>query len=397
MLPNFFLRKEYLFMQDKYLVTQNNNLIEARHKKPLTAREQKIVLTMVSMIQPSDEDFKDYRISVKDFSEMLGLKGSVKYTQMKNIAENLMTKTIEIPKENGGWILANWISSAEYKEGEGVIDLSFSPKLKPYMLQLKNQFTSYRLSNILNLNSTYSIRLYELMKKWQHLGKWGCSIEDLRGKLGVGEGIYPRYANLKARVLVTAIEEVNEKTDLYIGFNEIKKGRSVERIEFTIQHAPEKEIKLLEPEKKLEQPKKITKNKDVRDRLNGLADKDLYQFDQNYFTQLYEGALFIWGDEAENELAMIIEYVNVEKSVKNPLGFIKSQIQVAWEASERGENTTFADFQPTKERTTGREEIVPDWFKERNLDNKPEKKKVSDDIKERREKLTRELNTKRRD
>lgn len=52
-------------MEDKYLVTQSNNLIEASHKNPLTARKQKIVLTMVSMIQPSDEDFKDYRISVK--------------------------------------------------------------------------------------------------------------------------------------------------------------------------------------------------------------------------------------------------------------------------------------------------------------------------------------------
>ena len=378
-------------MEDKYLVTQSNNLIEARHKKPLTAREQKIVLAMVSMIQPSDEDFKDYRISVKNFSEMLGLKGSVKYTQMKGIAENLMTKTIEIPKENGGWILANWISSAEYKEGEGVIDLSFSPKLKPYMLQLKSQFTSYRLSNILNLNSTYSIRLYELMKKWQHLGQWGCSIEDLRGKLGVGEGIYPRYANLKARVLATAIEEVNEKTDLYIGFNEIKKGRSVERVEFTIQHAPEKEIKLPEPKKQLEQPKVLPENEDVRIRLNKLADKDLYQFTQNYFSQLYQGALFIWGEKAENELVMLIGYVNVEKSVQNPLGFIKSQIQLAWEAHERGEHTTFADLQLTKERTTGREEIIPDWFKKKDKSFEPTEKEIDPEFEEKRRLLQKEL------
>lgn len=378
-------------MEDKYLVTQSNNLIEARHKKPLTAREQKIVLAMVSMIQPSDEDFKDYRISVKNFSEMLGLKGSVKYTQMKGIAENLMTKTIEIPKENGGWILANWISSAEYKEGEGVIDLSFSPKLKPYMLQLKSQFTSYRLSNILNLNSTYSIRLYELMKKWQHLGQWGCSIEDLRGKLGVGEGIYPRYANLKARVLATAIEEVNEKTDLYIGFNEIKKGRSVERVEFTIQHAPEKEIKLPEPKKQLEQPKVLPENEDVRVRLNKLADKDLYQFTQNYFSQLYQGALFIWGEKAENELVMLIGYVNVEKSVQNPLGFIKSQIQLAWEAHERGEHTTFADLQLTKERTTGREEIIPDWFKKKDKSFEPTEKEIDPEFEEKRRLLQKEL------
>lgn len=345
---------------------------------------------MVSMIQPTDEDFKDYRISVKEFSEMLGLTGSTKYTELKEIAKSLMSKSIEIPQSDGGWLLANWISSAEYKKGEGIIALSFSPKLKPYLLQLK-QYTSYRLSNILSLSSSYSIRLYELLRKWSFLGKWESPVEEIREKLGAITKSYLLYGNFKSKILLPAIKELNEHTDLSISFKEIKKGRSVERIEFTIRQAPEKELN------KPEQPKKITKNKDVRDRLNGLADKDLYQFDQNYFTQLYEGALFIWGDEAENELAMIIEYVNVEKSVINPLGFIKSQIQVAWEASERGENTTFADLQPTKERTTGREEIVPDWFKERNIDNKPEKKKVSDDIKERREKLTRELNTKRRD
>ncbi len=364
-MKSYQLEKEVVFMEENYLVTQSNNLIEARHKRPLTAREQKIVLTMVGMIQPSDEDFKDYRISVKRFSEMLGLKGSVKYTQMKGIAENLMSKTVEIPKKNGGWILANWISSAEYKEGEGIIELSFSPKLKPYMLQLKNQFTSYRLSNILNLNSTYSIRLYELMKKWQHLGKWGCSVEDLREKLGVGERIYPRYANLKARVLAPAIAEVNEKTDLFIRFNEIKSGRSVERIEFTIRHAPEKEIKLPEPKKKLEQSKKVPENEEVRIRLNDLADKELYQFDPVYFSQMYEAAFVIWGEQTENELAMISTFVNEEDSVKNPLGFIKSKVKLAWEAFERGEDATFADLQPTKKRPTGRQESIPDWLRER--------------------------------
>lgn len=380
-------------MKENYLVTQSNNLIEARHKKPLTAREQKIVLAMVGMIQPSDEDFKDYRISVKSFSEMLGLKGSVKYTQMKGIAENLMSKTIEIPKKDGGWILANWISSAEYKEGEGIIELSFSPKLKPYMLQLKNQFTSYRLSNILNLNSTYSIRLYELIKKWQHLGKWECSVEDLRGKLGVGEKIYPRYANLKARVLAPAIAEVNEKTDLFIRFNEIKSGRSVKQIEFTIQHAPEKEIKLPESKKKLEQPKKAPENEEVRIRLNKLADNELYQFDSNYFSQMYEAAFVIWRDQAEAELSLIINYVNVEESVEKPLGFIKSKIKLAWEASERGECPTFADLQPTKKRVSGRQESVPEWFKDRERHAKLEKEEEydSEDIEKMREELMREF------
>src|SRR5690606_10227499 len=104
-------------MQENYLVSQRNDLIEARHTNPLSVREQKIILTMVSMIEPTDGDFKDYRISIKEFSEMLGLEGSVKYTELKEITKDLMSKSIEIPRTDGGWLFANWISSAEYQKG----------------------------------------------------------------------------------------------------------------------------------------------------------------------------------------------------------------------------------------------------------------------------------------
>lgn len=374
-------------MKSNYLVAQSNDLIEARHNNPLTVREQKIILAMVSEIQPDDEDFKEYRISLKNFNEMLGLKGKTKYSEIKVIVKNLMGKTIEIPSKNKGWLLVNWVSSAEYIDGEGIIELTFSPKLKPYLLQLQ-QYTSYKLSNILDLNSTYSIRLYELMRKWEFLGKWEYPIEDLRGKLGVEEGKYPKYSNFKARVLSKAVEEVNEKTEFHISYEEVKKGRSVEKIKFAIRQAPENEVKISKEPRKPEQPKKAPENDEVRTRLNGLADKELYQFTQNYFSQLYQGALFIWGEKAENELAMLIGYVNIEKSVQNPLGFIKSQIQLAWEAYERGEHTTFVDLQPTKERTIGREEIIPDWFKKSSEVNES---KEETDIAERREALQKEL------
>lgn len=379
---------EGLFVEN-HLVTQKNELVEAHHIDPLSVNEQKVVLTMISMIEPTDDDLKTYLLSVKDFAEMVGLKGESTYSEIKKISKTLVSKVIEIPIGKKDWLIATWASSVRYRSSEGTVEFSFDSKLKPYLLQLKNQFTSYKLSNILNLKSTYSIRLYELMKKWQHLGHWGCSVDDLRGVLGAKNvKSYSVYGNFKNRVLSPALLELNDKTDVQISFNEIKKGRSVERIEFTIRHAPEKEIKLPEPKIKPKQPKKAPENEDVRTRLNGLADKKLYQFTQNYFSQLYQGALFIWGDKAENELAMIIGYVNIEKSVQNPLGFIKSQIQLAWEAYERGEDTTFADLQPTTKRTTGREEIIPDWFKKSSKDNGP---KDETDIAERREALQKEL------
>lgn len=342
------------------MVTQGNGLIEARHTNPLTVREQKIVLTMVSMIQPTDEDFKDYEISIKEFSEMLGLEGSAKYTELKEITKDLMSKSVEIPKADGGWLFANWVSSAEYQKGEGTISLSFSPKLMPYLLQLKNAFTSYRLSNILSLKSTYSIRLYELMKKWQHLGRWECSIENLREKIGVGEDKYPRYANFKARVLKSAVEEVNEKTDLFITFKETKKGRSVNKIEFIIQYSPDKEINVPILNHTVHQNKEAFEDEEIRRQLNTIANG--YTLERSYFMEMFKIAKSIWGKDAQSELQTLLKYVNGEKTVINPLGFIKSRIKLAWEAHQLGDDTTFTDLQPAKKRTPVREEKLPEWF-----------------------------------
>lgn len=346
-------------MNKNHVVTQSNQLIEAKHLKPLSAREQKIILTMVSMIQPNDVDFKEYNISIKEFSEMLGLKGHAKYEEIKEVALHLQAKTIFIPDEDG-FITTNWVASQRYKEGEGIIKLSFSPYLKPYLLQLKTHFTSYKLSNILSLGSGYSIRLYELMKKWQHLGTWEYPVDELKLKFGIEEGTYSRYTHFKNRVLKRAIEEVNEKTDLHIKITEIKKGRKVEKIGFTIQHSPDKEIQL--PTSKLESEEFELQSaiNELRFRLNELAEG--YQFDATFFAQLHQGASLIWKDETEKELELLIRYVNEEKTVKNPLGFIKSKITSAWEISEAGGKITFADLQPVKERWAGREEKLPEWF-----------------------------------
>ncbi|WP_084242363.1 replication initiation protein [Planomicrobium okeanokoites] len=346
-------------MDKKYLVTQSNNLIEARHKNPLTAREQKIVLTMASMIEPNDKDFKDYRISVKEFSKMLGLKGQAKYSDIKEISQNLLNKTIEIPrKDDGGFLLVNWISSAEYIEGSGVVELSFSPKLKPYMLQLKEHFTSYRLSNVLDLSSTHSIRLYELMKQWQHRSRWRCSVEDLKLQLGITKGTYERYSHFKPRVLVKAVDEVNEKTDISISFKEIKEGKRIEAIEFSIKSSIKSTVLSIAPENK----ENNSINEDIRARLNEAADG--YQFDESYFHSLYEAAFVIWQEDTKTELMRLVEYVNEEKSIKNPLGFVKSKIKEAWEIFQKGSIISFADLKSIQKRGAGRIEMLPEWFTE---------------------------------
>jgi len=342
-------------LNKNHLVTQSNSLIEAKHIKPLTSREQKIILTMVSKIEPEDEDFKDYSISAKEFSQMLGLTGSTKYTELKEVTKRLMSKTIEIPQADGSWLLAHWLASAEYIAGEGEISLSFSPKLKSYLLQLKSQFTSYRLSNILSLNSTYSIRLYELVKKWQYVGKWTCDVETLRGMLGAVGKSYTLYGNFKNKILSPAITEVNEQTDIKLEMTEIKQGRKVTKIEFRIKHIPNQEIKITEPVMKTEK----VDLEDMRATLNERIER--FNLDQSFFAAIFKDASFIWGEQAEIEMYKLFTYADKDESIRNPLGFIRVRIKEALNLYENGQAVSFSDLHIAGDKKHSRN-IIPEWF-----------------------------------
>jgi len=344
-------------MDSNYLVAQGNELIEARQKEPLTAREQKIVLTMVSMIQPEDHDFKDYEISISDFTEMLGLAGREKYTEIKEITKTLVGKVIEIPRKNGGWLLTHWVSSAEYVDGEGVIKLSFSPKLKPYLLQLKRAYTSYRLSNILSIKSAYAIRLYELMKKWQHVGTWEIPVESLREKLGAITKTYSLYGNLKNRVIVPSVKEVNEKTDVHVEFKEIRKGRKVVKIEFKIKHCKEKEIKI-------KKPSDSELNQELFDELTDLAN---FKLSLKGFKRVENIAKKIYQENYMAQLKLLVEIINLrikQTNVENPMGLMIYIIEDKEELFNKG-------YDPRIEQTS--KEVIPDWFKNRKKpNNQPE-------------------------
>jgi hypothetical protein len=357
-----------------HIVTKSNELIEARYKQSLSTREQKIILTIVSMIQPEDEDFSVYELYIRDFYEMLGLSGREHYAQLKEIVGNLMTKVVEIPRPDGGWLLTHWASHAEYIAGEGKIELSFDPKLKPYLLQLKRAFKSYRLSNVLSLKSAYSIRLYELMKKWEKLGKWECSIESLREKIGIEKDKYKLYGHLKSRVIDVAVKELNEKTDVFVTYKEIRKGRKVIKLEFTIKDQPEKEIKL--PSLPSSGPQDFSDPTPVEALRLLLNDQTKgYSFDTATCQDLLDKGTAIWSDNVEESLLTIANHVNGSKGIDNKIGYFRSIINKAFKQHKAGETVLIPSFEI-------RTEQFPDHFKDQS--QKKSSRVTLDELKEER-------------
>ncbi|EKD83257.1 MAG: replication initiator protein [uncultured bacterium] len=217
------------------MVRKANSLIEATYK--LSAIEQKIVLYLVSTITPSDDDFKPYQFKIKKFFEFIG-HSETNYTWLEENLLSLKNRNLRIVYENekGKKVIlnVNWLSSSKYVEGSGSVELRFDPNMKPFLLQLKSRFTNYHLSNVVQLKSQFSIRLYELLKQYEKIGKRAFGLYDLRCILGIDEDQYQQYTDFRKRVILAAQAELAEKTDICFTFKETRVSRKVDVITFLI-------------------------------------------------------------------------------------------------------------------------------------------------------------------
>ncbi|MCB2357154.1 replication initiation protein [Clostridium estertheticum] len=213
------------------LIVKSNYIVEASYK--LSVGEQRVIYVLTSMINKDDADFKLYKFTAKEFANIIGTKSKNIYSQVSQYVEALRDRDLTIIKEKS-ILKTKWLSSAEYFVDEGYVELEFSPKLKPYLLLLKKRFTKLSLEQMVRFNSQYSGRIYELLKQYQIIGLRIFRIEDLKSLLGIEIGEYKLYGDFKRKILVKAQKEINHDSELFIDFEEIKKGRKVESIKFII-------------------------------------------------------------------------------------------------------------------------------------------------------------------
>lgn len=220
-------------MDRNFLVTKSNYFI-MNCSYDLSLEEQKLILTLASMVQPTDEEFKAYNFKIADFIDLLGLETQTKYTEIPKLTKELMKKVFEI-QEGNAILQVAWLSSARYEKGSGVVTLKFSPDLKPYMLKLKEKFTQYQLANILSMRSKYSPRIYEILKcnEFKKQGHIEIEVEELR-KLLKADNIYPLYADFKRKIIIQTQKELRKISDINFDFEEIKTGRKVTSLKFYI-------------------------------------------------------------------------------------------------------------------------------------------------------------------
>mgnify|MGYP001013529264 len=120
--------------------------------------------------------------------------------------------------------------------------LVFSEAVTPLLSDLKSEFTKYLASDLKGLSSAYAIRIYELIKQYENIGKREIAISDLRFMLCLQDK-YPLFGNLQQRIIDPAIREINKNTPMQVTYELRKTGRKFTHIE--LRFKPKKENKAI--------------------------------------------------------------------------------------------------------------------------------------------------------
>ena len=230
-------KETYLELRNKTVVKANDLIQKSRFN--MTLQQQKIILFLISQVSPFDEDFKEYVFSIQDFCRVCGitLLSGKNYQDVKRCVKDIADKSVWINVNGNEETLLRWIEKPYINNKEGTIRIRLDEDMKPYLLQLKENFTRYELIYTLYFKSKYTIRLYELVNSlhFRELEEYRTSIslDNLRKALG-GEN-YTEYRDFKRRVLDVAVNEINTHSDKQVSYTPIKKGKSVVALELCIQ------------------------------------------------------------------------------------------------------------------------------------------------------------------
>jgi plasmid replication initiation protein len=236
------------------LVRKANELVEARYKFDIW--EMRIFLEMLAKIRSEDSDFMDYKIYLKDFVKDFFLQDNKNtYRLVKDAAKKLMGKLIEAKINRGDGKMEDFISPVvtsfkgrdQDNEEASYIKLSFHPDMRPFLLELKERYLTYEFRNVANLSSSYYVRIYELLKQYEKIGKRKMSVEGLKAMLGI-ETEYKSYGHFKDKILEKSKINLLKYTDIRFEYEEITNGtRKVIDLMFYIsrnvpEHRPEVKI-----------------------------------------------------------------------------------------------------------------------------------------------------------
>lgn len=228
------MEKEKEVVKTDINVRKSNVFVNGQYRFGL--QEQKIILQIISKVRMDEKDFIPYFISWEDLKTISnGYLNTAK--KIDEACERLKNKTIKIKtgnaEDNFGF-LSGWKTVT----GKGV-EFRVDPSMKGMLLDLliDGNFTLYRLECAMALGSSYTIRLYEILKceQWKSQPVI-INLEKIKWCLDISaeSKTYTDFSNFRVHILEKAIRDFKKYTDITFTYKVKKEGRKVVALEVTI-------------------------------------------------------------------------------------------------------------------------------------------------------------------
>jgi len=211
----------------------NKNIIKISHdlnhfRGAYTKLELDFIYAFISSIKDEDEELVTYSINLNELEKKLNKRLQLK--DMEYIFDSLISKSFKINNEKK-LIAYSFFTMLAYDKETKNISVEFNHSLKPHLLKLKI-FAKGNLKYVLSFKSEYSKRLYMLLSQWRRTAKKIYTVIELREVLAIPKSY--RYFDIKKNVLLKAEAEMKKDSDVFFEFEEIKNGRQVTAISFSI-------------------------------------------------------------------------------------------------------------------------------------------------------------------
>jgi plasmid replication initiation protein len=227
---------------------KNKNVVMAntltRSAQRLSLAEKRMLFAAIAKMGGK---FGEVNITASEYAETFDMPPNQAYEQLKETAKNFLQRyfTLVEPDEDGKgqmvWHIG-WTAKVGYHDREGFVAIKFSDEIVPYLCELTDKFTKYKLKQACALRSVYSWRLLELFEQFKSTGELMISVEKFCHAMEAAELYRNNFAHLRKKIIEPAIKELQEKDDWLIEFDFTKRGRKVDQLKFKFEKNPQRQL-----------------------------------------------------------------------------------------------------------------------------------------------------------
>ena len=218
------------------LVYKSNALIEASYS--LTLNEQRLLLACISQIESDKplDSTKPFILTVEQARDLFysSSERDNAYRDLVQACDRLFERDVTLRNEDEPHkrLRTRFVQTVSFDDKKQEATLFFAIGILPYVSQLKDNFTRYRVENMVQLTSIHAIRIYELIVMWwgQNQSYREIEIDVFKEMLGLGLK-YKQASDLNDRVLKPSIEQINGRTDFFLEIKLRKIGRAFSHIQ----------------------------------------------------------------------------------------------------------------------------------------------------------------------